>query len=71
MADSGDVVVEMAGDVVDLGGLLKIIQKNYGTEKVEESAVVRFRPPFIQTPKHDARGDAIALAMDHLLQRFF
>uniref|UniRef100_A0A915AG48 PPM-type phosphatase domain-containing protein n=1 Tax=Parascaris univalens TaxID=6257 RepID=A0A915AG48_PARUN len=69
MADSGDVVVEMAGDVVDMGGLLKVIQNNYGTEKVEESAVVRFRPPFIQTPKHDARGDAIALAMDHLLQR--
>ncbi|VDM44451.1 unnamed protein product [Toxocara canis] len=69
MADSGDVVMELAGDVVDVGGLLKVIQEQFGPEKTEEGAVVRFRPPFIQTPKHDARGDAIALVVDHLLQR--
>ncbi|VDK31227.1 unnamed protein product [Gongylonema pulchrum] len=36
-----------------------------------ESANIRFRPPFLQTPKHDARGDAVALIVEHLIQRQF
>jgi len=35
----------------------------------EHAIRIRFRPPYLQTCKHDARGDALALVMEKMAQK--
>jgi hypothetical protein len=57
--------------------LLEILQRNFApgtpTEPKENMQVqmpqIRFRPPYLQTSKHDARGDALNLALEFMLQK--
>ncbi|KAM3724382.1 Protein phosphatase fem-2 [Dirofilaria immitis] len=37
----------------------------------DNEATIRFRSPYLQTTKHDARGDAVALIVENLYQRGF
>ncbi|VDK74114.1 unnamed protein product [Litomosoides sigmodontis] len=47
--------------------------KNYvgSSPDTDKEATIRFRSPYMQTTKHDARGDAVALIVEHLHQRGF
>ncbi|EJD74122.1 phosphatase 1E [Loa loa] len=38
---------------------------------LDNEATIRFRSPYLQTTKHDARGDAVALIVEHLHQKNF
>lgn len=53
--------------------LTDILTKHYGVQKEEQTvaqAPLRFRPPYLRTNKHDARGDAASLALEHMLQKY-
>lgn len=71
MGDSSCVNINNITNVDNNEVLLNNIKKYFGSNIENEGggAVIRFRPPFIQTPKHDARGDAVFLATDYLIQR--
>ncbi|VDM10101.1 unnamed protein product [Wuchereria bancrofti] len=53
--------------------LLISLVKNYlkCSPEPDNEITIRFRPPYLQTTKHDARGDAVALIVEHLHQRGF
>lgn len=51
--------------------LISLVKNYLGSSPViDKEAAIRFRPPYMQTTKHDARGDAVALIVEHLHQRF-
>uniref|UniRef100_A0A0R3RWY5 PPM-type phosphatase domain-containing protein n=1 Tax=Elaeophora elaphi TaxID=1147741 RepID=A0A0R3RWY5_9BILA len=53
--------------------ILITLVKNYlgFSPNTDNEATIRFRSPYLQTTKHDARGDAVALIVEHLHQRGF
>lgn len=52
--------------------ILITLVKNYleSSPGNDNEAIIRFRSPYMQTTKHDARGDAVSLIVEHLHQRF-
>lgn len=42
---------------------------NANVASPEHAIRIRFRPPYLQTCKHDARGDALALVMEKMAQK--
>ncbi|CAG9532687.1 unnamed protein product [Cercopithifilaria johnstoni] len=53
--------------------ILITLVRNYlgSAPDTDKEATIRFRSPYMQTTKHDARGDAVALIVEHLHQRGF
>lgn len=49
--------------------LMALVENYLGSASNGTEASIRFRPPYLQTSRHDARGDAVALVVEHLLQR--
>lgn len=51
--------------------VLMSLVKNYLNSSPDPNSgtTIRFRLPYLQTTKHDARGDAVALIVEHLNQR--
>uniref|UniRef100_A0A8R1Y4S1 PPM-type phosphatase domain-containing protein n=1 Tax=Onchocerca volvulus TaxID=6282 RepID=A0A8R1Y4S1_ONCVO len=53
--------------------ILMLMVRNYvkSSSNTDNEATIRFRSPYLQTTKHDAREDAVALIVENLHQRGF
>uniref|UniRef100_A0A915Q0U2 PPM-type phosphatase domain-containing protein n=1 Tax=Setaria digitata TaxID=48799 RepID=A0A915Q0U2_9BILA len=73
MADECAYQVELKESETTVNEMLISLVRNYmkSSPDIDNEATIRFRSPYLQTTKHDARGDAVALIVEHLHQRGF
>lgn len=62
----GSKELQQSGNEILISLVKNYLEFSSGTGS---EATIRFRSPYLQTTKHDARGDAVALIVEHLHQR--